>query len=60
QIIRLDELLLQEGWSLYRQRIDKEWSLTDCISFVTMERQDILHAFTSDRHFEQAGFIKLL
>lgn len=60
QVIPVDSTLLAEGFDLYRARLDKEWSLTDCISFVVMEANNIAHAFTSDHHFEQAGFIKLL
>ncbi|MCA2693027.1 MAG: type II toxin-antitoxin system VapC family toxin [Microcystis sp. M144S2] len=60
KIIQLDQSLYQKGWQLYKQRLDKEWSLTDCISFVVMKQEIITQAFTSDRHFEQAGFTKLL
>ena len=52
--------LLQEGIDLYDQRRDKEWSLTDCISFVVMQKQGITEALTGDHHFEQAGFAALL
>ncbi|HYX30676.1 MAG TPA: PIN domain-containing protein [Pyrinomonadaceae bacterium] len=52
--------LLADGWQLYASRLDKEWSLTDCISIVVMQRDEIEQAFTSDHHFEQAGFAKLL
>jgi predicted nucleic acid-binding protein len=52
--------LFQAGWRLYQQRPDKEWSLTDCISFVVMQREGITEALTGDRHFEQAGFSVLL
>jgi predicted nucleic acid-binding protein len=52
--------LLSAGLSLYRARLDKDWSLTDCISFVVMEREGIREALTGDRHFEQAGFVPLL
>jgi hypothetical protein len=41
---------------LYRGRADKNWSLTDCLSFVIMERHAVTDALTTDRHFEQAGF----
>ncbi len=51
---------LDEGWMLYSQRPDKDWGLTDCISFAVMTQEGITQAFTSDRHFEQAGFTKLL
>lgn len=35
---------------------DKDFSLTDAISFAVMERLRIGHAFTFDRHFAQYGF----
>jgi predicted nucleic acid-binding protein len=38
----------------------KKWSFTDCTSFVTMRELRIADAFTSDRHFLQAGFTPLL
>jgi uncharacterized protein len=60
QIIQADTAILAHGWRLYSERLDKEWSLTDCISMVVMEKDQIEKAFTSDRHFEQAGFVKLL
>ena len=50
----------QKGWLLYSTRDDKEWSLTDCISFIVMQEGSITEAFTNDHHFEQAGFIKLI
>jgi hypothetical protein len=60
RIIPANTEFLQTGWSLYSTREDKEWSLTDCISFVVMQENSITEAFTSDHHFEQAGFIKLI
>ncbi len=59
-IVPADTTLLAAGWQLYRARPDKEWSLTDCASFIVMQQEQITQVFTSDRHFEQAGFIKLL
>jgi hypothetical protein len=52
--------LFEAGTDLYSRRSDKEWSLTDCISFVVMQEQGIGEALTGDRHFEQAGFRALL
>lgn len=52
--------IFAEGIELYRDRPDKGWSLTDCISFVVMKREGITEALTADRHFEQAGFKALL
>jgi predicted nucleic acid-binding protein len=59
-IIPVSSSLLADGWTLYSQRPDKEWGLTDCISFVVMTQEHMTRAFTSDHHFEQAGFITLL
>ena len=60
EIAAPDTVLLAAGWDLYRARPDKEWSLTDCVSFVIMQQAAITIAFTADHHFEQAGFTKLL
>jgi len=48
------------GIALYAKRLDKAWSLTDCISFVVMEQMGLSEALTADRHFGQAGFTVLL
>ena len=52
--------LFDRGCELYTSRSDKEWSLTDCISFVVMKERGLTDALTPDRHFEQAGFKVLL
>jgi predicted nucleic acid-binding protein len=50
-----------EALNLLRARADdKEWSITDCASFLVMERLGIREALTNDHHFEQAGFTALL
>lgn len=59
-ILPISQDLLLDGWTLYKQRLDKEWSLTDCISFAVMTRTATREALTADHHFEQAGFKKLL
>ena len=45
---------------LYSSRLDKEWSLTDCASFVIMEEMNIREALAGDHDFEQAGCTILL
>jgi uncharacterized protein len=60
QVIPLSQTLFEQGLFLYSQRHDKDWGLTDCISFVVMRQEGITQAFTSDHHFEQAGFIRLM
>jgi predicted nucleic acid-binding protein len=59
-IVGPDAETFAQGIELYRDRPDKGWSLTDCISFVVMKREGITEALTADRHFEQAGFKVLL
>ncbi len=58
-LIHVDEELLYEGWDYFQKHKDKSYSLTDCISFVLMNRLEIGEALTFDRHFAQAGFVKL-
>jgi predicted nucleic acid-binding protein len=58
QLIHVDEGLFYEGWTYLQRHHDKDYSLTDCISFVVMQRLSISTAFAFDRHFVQAGFTK--
>ncbi len=60
KIVRTSTDLFRHGLALYEERPDKDWSLTDCISFVVMKDEDIREALTGDQHFEQAGFVALL
>lgn len=59
-VVSFDLDLYHAAIRLYGERPDKEWSLTDCISFVVMQREGITDALTGDHHFEQAGFNALL
>jgi len=59
-IVDCDRSLFEAGLILYTNRLDKEWSLTDCISFVVMQQHGMTEALTGDHHFEQAGFVALL
>jgi predicted nucleic acid-binding protein len=59
-VVPFSDSLFEDGIALYRNRPDKDWSLTDCISFVVMQREGIAEALTGDHHFEQAGFVALL
>jgi uncharacterized protein len=52
--------LFVAGLDLYHRRPDKQWSLTDCTSFVAMQEHGVTEALTGDHHFEQAGFVALL
>lgn len=50
----------QRALARYEERIDKDWSLTDCASFLIMEAEGIEAVLTHDQHFAQAGFQALL
>lgn len=60
RILPPDSATFDKGVELYRNRADKDWSLTDCISFAVMTREGLTEALTADRDFEQAGFKALL
>jgi predicted nucleic acid-binding protein len=60
KIIPISDQLYSRAFHLYRDRPDKEWSLTDCISCIVMQDQFITEALTTDEHFQQMGFRALL
>jgi uncharacterized protein len=60
QILHITEEIDAAAWELCQSRPDKPWSLVDCSSFVIMQQLNIQQALTTDHHFEQAGFIRLL
>ena len=59
-VVRQPSQLFDRAFEFFRNRPDKEWSLTDCSSFFIMEDRGITDALAHDRHFEQAGYIALL
>jgi len=60
QITPLSQAIIEQAMALFQSRSDKEWGLTDCVSFVLMEREGITQALTADVHFRQAGFEAML
>jgi hypothetical protein len=60
EIVPVSEDLYQRAFQLFRSRPDKEWGITDCLSFVVMQEQSLTSALTADAHFQQAGFEALL
>ncbi len=60
EVIRLDEILFEKAFELYKSQADKTYGLVDCVSFVVMRDHDISAALTYDRHFVQAGFRALM
>lgn len=49
-----------DGFDLYESRLDKGYSLTDCVSMNLMKEQNINKILTHDEHFTQEGFQILL
>ena len=60
EVMPQTSIQFSEAFDLYRSMPDKEWSLTDCASFVLMRQRGISEALAHDHHFEQAGFTALL
>jgi uncharacterized protein len=60
EIVWVDEPLHSLAVELLKQRSDKTYSLCDAVSFALMRERGIAEALTTDRHFEQEGFVRLL
>ncbi|MBI2194218.1 MAG: type II toxin-antitoxin system VapC family toxin [Planctomycetes bacterium] len=60
EVVVASPSLFVEGLNDHKEHADKEWPLTDCISFLLMEQRGIQNALAYDQHFEQAGFSALL
>jgi predicted nucleic acid-binding protein len=60
RLVHDSDRIFAQGFELFAKRDDKDWSLTDCISFAVMREGRLTDALTGDRHFEQAGFRALL
>jgi predicted nucleic acid-binding protein len=60
EVIPASSHLFAAALQLYQGRGDKDWGLTDCSSFVTMNERGLSFALTTDEHFRQAGFRPLL
>lgn len=60
EFIWIDEQVHRAAFALLMARRDKEYSLCDAVSFVLMRQRNIAQALTTDKHFEQEGFIRLL
>jgi len=60
EMVWVDEFLHREAMDLLLARQDKTYSLSDAVSFILMRKKGIREALTTDKHFEQEGFIRLL
>ncbi len=59
QVIWVTPEIAAEAWKVFEQfNVDKEWSFTDCVSYVVMKQLNIAESFTLDHHFAQMGFLK--
>ena len=59
-IYHVSEDDVKQTWDVFRRYSDKEWSFTDCLSKVVMERLGITVAFAFDHHFQQFGSIRVV
>ena len=59
-IISHTSIRFEVALTLYEQRLDKEWSQTDCLSFKIMEELSVFEALAYDKHFIQAGYVALM
>jgi predicted nucleic acid-binding protein len=59
-IVAQTPALFAAGLGLYRRRLDKSYSMVDCISMVVCRERRIKDVLTADRDFEQEGFTILL
>lgn len=60
EIVLITDELYREAMALFCSRLDKDWGLIDCLSFIVMKERGLSDALTTDEHFEQAGFLALL
>jgi len=60
EVVPMTTARFAKAVELYRSRLDKKWSLTDCASFQIMKSMSISEALSTDADFVQAGFQALL
>jgi uncharacterized protein len=60
EVVWVDDDLHRAALSLLQARPDKDYSLCDAVSFVLMRARGLHDALTTDHHFEQEGFLRLL
>src|SRR5581483_10661207 len=57
ELVRVDEEVEEEAWSILESHADKAWSYVDATSFALMRREKVGEAFTFDRDFLQRGLL---
>ena len=59
-VLQSDRELEDRAWTLFQDRTDQDWGMTDCVSMTAMWDEAITEVFGLDHHFQQAGFQLLL
>ena len=59
RVVTINTVLFRQALDLYNSRLDMNWGLTDCTSFIVMTMNGITDAVTADRHFIRAGLSRL-
>ena len=59
-LVRVNERDFSDAVRIYEQFKDKEWSFTDCTSYVLIQRLQIKKAFSFDHHFRQFGIAEVM
>jgi predicted nucleic acid-binding protein len=60
EVIWADQTALQDAFAFLESRPDKTYSWCDALSFVVMRQRNLTEALSTDRHFDQEGFRRLL
>ncbi len=60
EIVHVTQELESIAWKLFRERPDKGWGMTDCVSISLMTKLGVSDVFGLDHHFKQAGFNLLI
>jgi hypothetical protein len=59
EVVWVSEDITAEAWAVFeRFNVDKQWSFTDCVSYVVMKQRGMTEAFAFDHHFAQMGFVR--
>jgi uncharacterized protein len=51
---------IEAAWLIFERFDDKQWSFTDCVSYVVVERLAIKTAFAFDEHFRQFATLEVV
>lgn len=60
QLIWVEPTDVEAAWNILEQFRDKEWSFTDCVSYVVIQRHAMPKAFAYDEHFPQFGIARIV